>query len=63
MKPLYKCQACKRAPCSLIDNGLKWCSACWLANALGGKRSISLNVKLGKINNIAPLETSESSTI
>ena len=55
MKSLYKCQSCKRAPCSLIDNGLKWCSACWLANALGGK--------LGKINNIVPLETSESSTI
>lgn len=52
---LYKCQACKRAPCSLIDKGLKWCAACWLANALGGKQ--------GKINNIVPLETSESSTI
>jgi hypothetical protein len=55
MKPLYKCQACKRAPCSLIDKGLTWCASCWLADALGGK--------LGKINNIAPLETSESSTI
>jgi hypothetical protein len=51
---LYKCQECQQAPCALIDNGLKWCGACWLTE------------RYHKINNIVPLvplETSESSTI
>ena len=53
MKSLYKCQQCKKNPCALIDKGLKWCGACWIADALGKY----------KINYSIPLETVKSRTI